>query len=245
MGYVLRCASLSARPPAVHSRHRFSSVVDRTRPLGYRLVFHSGNFDAAIFRCPACHISVRNPGLRAGTFPTGISCSRHQDQWHDLACASRRPGSRGRDAARVWRHGRHVGTGCSSAGQESHRRRSRSARHGPVGASRHGLHEKRPGRGYCGRHGCLEHPEGRSGHARYRQHGRVCPGGAIPGPHHQVGCDRCTAARNRQLGRDQAKPAALALQLPRTGHGAVGGGPRAHLPRPFLQRAVRRSEKDR
>jgi hypothetical protein len=78
-----------------------------------------------------------------------------------------------------------------------------------------------------GHDGCLEDPKGRSGDARYRQHGRLSAGGAISGPHHQMGGDRRAAARHCQLGRGQTEPAAMALQLPRSGRGTAGSRPRA------------------
>ena len=85
--------------------------------------------------------------------------------------------------------------------QGSHRDRPGSARHGPVGASRHRLHQEERGAGYRRRAGCAAGPEGRSGHPRYRQHGGIRPGGAVSRPHHQMGGDRCAAAGRRAIGR--------------------------------------------
>jgi hypothetical protein len=59
------------------------------------------------------------------------------------------------------------------------------------------LHQEEPGGRHCRRHGCAQGSEGRPGHTRQRQYGRLCVGCSISGPRHSLGGDRCTAARNR------------------------------------------------
>ena len=49
------------------------------------------------------------------------------------------------------------------------------------------------------------------------------------------------AAGRRALGRDPQEPAPMAFPLWRPRHGAAGRGPRAHLPRPLLERVFGRS----
>ena len=63
---------------------------------------------------------------------------------------------------------------------------------------------------------------------------------AAPRPGDPLRADRRAAAGRRPVGGDPQEPAALALPLRRPGHGAAGGRPRAHLPRPLLERVLRR-----
>ena len=59
-------------------------------------------------------------------------------------------------------------------------------------------------------------------------------------PRHALRADRRAGARRRAVGGNPEEPAALALPLRRTGHGAAGGGARAHLSRPLLERVLGR-----
>ncbi len=58
---------------------------------------------------------------------------------------------------------------------------------------------------------------------------------AHPRPHHAPGDDGRAGSRHRPVGRHPEEPAALAFPFRRSGHGATGGRPRAHLPRSLLE----------
>ena len=74
-----------------------------------------------------------------------------------------------------------------------------------MGLSSHpggGYDKKTQGQRHRQGDGRAQDRKGRSGHARHRQHGRLCAGRAISGAHHQMGDHRRAAARHRPVGRD-------------------------------------------
>ena len=100
---------------------------------GYLMLrFALGAICALLFAAPAC---------RRRAFSGLVQNPDHQDQRHRALCPRRRQGPGGGAAARLWRYRRHVGADRGQAGQGSHRDRARPARHGPLGPSRHRLHQ--------------------------------------------------------------------------------------------------------
>ena len=124
----------------------------------------------------------------------------------------------------------------------SHGGRARSARHGPLVPPRRAATTRRPRRDDMAQ--VLDRAQdrqGRSGHARYRQHGRLCLRRAVSRPRDALGGDGCAAAGHRPLGRDHSSnPKLWHFNFRGPDVERLVAGPRAHLSRPLLERAFRR-----
>ena len=76
-------------------------------------------------------------------------------------------------------------------------------------------------------------------HPRHRQHGRLRLRRAIPQPRLAFRPHRCAASWCRAVGGNPEEPAAVALPVRWSGHGAARRRARAHLSRPVLERVLR------
>ena len=176
--------------------------------------------------------------MNAFAFPPDFRTHEIETNGTTIHVRVRRNWPRGRSAARLWRDGRHVGAHGGRSCSRPYRGGARPAGHGPVLQAGRGVRQEDSGRRRRRRLDALEDRPGRSRHARYRQHGRLCLCRAVSRAGHAVRAHRRAAARRRAVGGNPQEPAALALPLRRAGHGAAGGRPRAHLSRPLLERVL-------
>ena len=157
-------------------------------------------------------------------FPAGFRIEEIEAERRHDPCARRRQGTGGRAAARLRRHRRHVGAARRRRWCKDHTVIVPDLR--GMGLSSHpdgGYDKKTQARDIAGVLDALEDRQGRSRHARHRQHGRLrASPRSIPTRITQVGGDRCAAARHRPVGRDPEEPDAVALQFPRARRRAAG-----------------------
>ena len=147
------------------------------------------------------------------------------------------PGTGRGDAAWLRRHRRHVGAAGACAGAGPHRDRARPARHGPLLAPGRRLRQAHEAADIAGVLDKLAYPRPiwsptTSATWSAMRWPRSIPSGSRGGWRWMR---RCQASA---IGTTAEEPEDLALQLPRPGRGAPGRRPRAHLPRPLLQRTL-------
>ena len=139
-------------------------------------------------------------------FPSGMRIEEIETGGATIHTRVGGTGTRGRHAARLRRHRRHVGAAAASADARSHGGRARPARHGPVVPSGRRLRQEDPGattsracstRSSIDKAELVTHDIGNMvGYAFAAQFPRA--GDALGG-------DGCAAARHRAMGRDPAR----------------------------------------
>ena len=160
-----------------------------------------------------CALLLADSCRRCRAFPILLQNPDHQDQRHRALCPRRRQGP-----AVVLLHG-FGDTGDMWAPIAA----KLVADHTVIvpdlrgmGLSAHpdtGYTKANEARDIAGVMDALKVEQGRARHPRHRQHGRLCPGGAISGAHHQLGGDRRAAAGHRQLAGAAYQSQDLAFQF--------------------------------